>query len=170
MSNAAMNKLNTEEAGKRAGVNRGTIVYWIQAGLLKATNVGDGLQRPRWQINVEDLDEAIVRRNEFFFKKNGNKKSYKNLNSLKPYPGKPGEKLVEAKEKPANNLDKTIQKSAKSADEAYIAEILEENRSLRKKIDELKADLEGARNANSKLALKNKKLVNDMLEVLSMNE
>ena len=73
MSNAAMNKLNTEEAGKRAGVNRGTIVYWIKAGLLKATNVGDGLQRPRWQINVEDLDEAIVRRNEFFFKKNGNK-------------------------------------------------------------------------------------------------
>lgn len=161
--NALVTKLNTDEAGKRAGVNRGTIVLWIKAGLLKATNVGDGLKRPRWQIDVEDLDEAIIRRNEFFHnKKERAKKNYKMINSLKPY--NPEVKSTEEK-KPSE-----FNEVAKSVSDTYVKELLEENRSLRKKIDELKEDLKASRNANATIDKKFKKLMNDMLEVLSKNE
>lgn len=55
MANADYRYLTPDEAGKILGVGRGQISVWIRAGLIKATNVGNGNIRPRWQISEEDL-------------------------------------------------------------------------------------------------------------------
>ena len=116
--NALITKFNTDEAGKMAGVKRATVIRWINEGLLKATNVGDGTQRPRWQIEQEDLEEAIER--------------MKNARKTR---------------KPKKKVDKP---------DAYIKELLEENRRLRKEIDTLKS--------------KNNKMIGDILGILADNE
>lgn len=166
MSNASFEKLNPDEAGKIAGTSRGVISAWIRRGWLRATNVGSGKDRPRWQIERDDLDETLKRMSDegkLRVKRRSRVKT-EGVEMVKPEGRKPASaKLAEIKEvKPESTTSIN--------NDAYIAEILEENRALRKKIDELKADLEASRKANEKLDNKNKQIVNDMLEVLSRNE
>lgn len=120
MANASTAKLNTEEAGKIAKVNRGTIVQWIKRGILRATDVGEGELRPRWEIDERDLLTAMEVR--------------KTLGRTR----KPKETTVEV-------FDIVAEEEVKedvapvSANDSYIRELLEENRQLRIEIDQLRA-------------------------------
>lgn len=166
MSNASFDKLNPDEAGKIAGTSRGVISTWIRRGWLRATNVGSGKDRPRWQIDRNDLDETLKRMSD------EGKLRIKRRPKVKTEGAeivKPKERK-QAKPRPAEIKEVEPAPVISTNNDAYITEILEENRSLRKKIDELRADLEASRKANATLDKKNKKIVNDMLEVLSRNE
>ena len=43
-------------------VNVHRVLGWIASGQLTASNVGDGINRPRWRIMPDDLDAFLLRR------------------------------------------------------------------------------------------------------------
>lgn len=53
--------LTPPQVGKMLGVNADKIVSWIRAGLLRASNVSDGI-RPRWRIAPQDLQAHLTAR------------------------------------------------------------------------------------------------------------
>lgn len=109
MANANYKYLTPDEAGKILGVGRGQISVWIRAGLIKATNVGNGNIRPRWQINEGDLME-------FHRPKRGYAKKMK-----------------------VSVEEHVVKEPVVDSTEMTIRELLEENRQLRKELDKAKA-------------------------------
>jgi excisionase family DNA binding protein len=47
---------------KELGVKPHKVLSWIAAGKLRASNVGDGTQRPRWRISADDLAAFLAAR------------------------------------------------------------------------------------------------------------
>lgn len=109
MPNANYKFLTPDEAGKILGVTRGQISIWIRCGYIKATNVGNGNLRPRWQINAEDL-----------------------MGFHPPYRRKT--KKVEVPMEKCN-----IKEPSRESMELTIRELLKENQQLRKELDKQKA-------------------------------
>lgn len=109
MANANYKYLTPDEAGKILGVKRGQISVWIRAGLIKATNVGNGNIRPRWQISEEDL-----------------------MGFHRP-------KRVYVKRMEASVEERVVKEPVVDPTEMTIRELLEENRQLRKELDREKA-------------------------------
>lgn len=54
--------LSPPEVARRLGVAPRKVVSWITAGQLRAANVSDGPQRPRWRIDPVDLARFLAAR------------------------------------------------------------------------------------------------------------
>lgn len=51
------NKIKVTEAAQILGVNRGTVLTWIDKGILRAFRAGEGCM---WLIDREDVDKLLV--------------------------------------------------------------------------------------------------------------
>lgn len=91
------------------GVSRAQVSVWIRAGLIKATNVGNGNIKPRWQISEEDLMEFH----------------------------RPERR--DAKKTKVPIEEHVVKEPVVDPTELTIRELLEENRQLRKELDKEKA-------------------------------
>lgn len=164
--NAIKTRLTPEEAGNRLGVTRSQVAAFIRKGYLKATNVGDGTIRPRWQIHQDDLDDFIAHRDEIIPKK------------------KRGGYHRKTKETPVQAEVKTVGEPISYLDQKYVTDLLQENRDLRKKLEEtankvleLVAELSVLKDSNAaalahleeERAAK-EKMVEDIFGILANNE
>ena len=57
--------MNTLEVGRRLGVTQTRIQQLINEGLLHATNISLGAERPRWNVTEEDISNFFKRRDQY---------------------------------------------------------------------------------------------------------
>lgn len=50
------------EVSERLGISPDAVATHIRAGRLKGVNVGNGSQRPRWKVSIDDLEEFVAAR------------------------------------------------------------------------------------------------------------
>lgn len=67
--NATYTMINAEDAAKRLGVSKQTLYQWIKKGYVRATNIGDGVKKPRWQVRDTDLEDAIATKKDHYHKR-----------------------------------------------------------------------------------------------------
>ena len=60
MKSSHRDVLTPPQLGKELGVDSATVIEWIRTGQLKASNVGKGLQRPRYRIVRTDVDAFLA--------------------------------------------------------------------------------------------------------------
>jgi excisionase family DNA binding protein len=53
--------MTVRQVAERLAVDAATVTSWIRSGQLKASNVGKGLIRPRWRIDLGDLKTFLIR-------------------------------------------------------------------------------------------------------------
>lgn len=155
MANASIYAYSTTDVAEKLGVNRGTIVSWINRGFLKARNVGDGTIRPRWEIDEPGLAFALAHKDDLKLNAAKNKRK---LRKQAVEASCDDAEVATSSEASASDVQDTSDLEVQNASVAdkYIQELLEENRQLRKQIDALRT--------------KHNKLVEDLLEVLVSNE
>ena len=143
--NALKSKLTPDEAGRRLGVKRNQISIYIRKGYLKATNVGDGTLRPRWQIDQDDLDYFIANKDTIVPKKKRG-----------GYHRKPKEATVKSE------VTKVATEPVSYLDQKYVTDLLQENRDLRKKLEEALAKVSSVEEQLELMKAKNENLISDL--------
>lgn len=54
--NVTFDKINTEDAATVLGVNRTTVTYWCRNGLIRFTDLSDGVGKARYMFDADELD------------------------------------------------------------------------------------------------------------------
>lgn len=54
--------LTPPRVAKQLGVDPATVIAWIRSGQLKASNIGQGDQRPRYRIQPSELESFLRKR------------------------------------------------------------------------------------------------------------
>jgi predicted site-specific integrase-resolvase len=62
MTALSTNMSTPPQVAERLRVNVHRVLGWINAGQLRAVNVGDGKLRPRWRVDEADLQSFLSRR------------------------------------------------------------------------------------------------------------
>jgi len=176
MANASIFKLNTDQASKIAHVNRGTIVSWINHGILRATDVGDGPMRPRWEIDERDLKSAIEFRKYFnkFPKADEVEKLREEVKAGKVQMVGAQKLTEQTTTIPEENKDLVGESEDLIKENKDLVnenkDLLKENRDLRVEIDSLKSEIILLQSKIESLNAHSKQIVDRVLEALASTE